>query len=184
MNIRLSTKEAIVEAAFQLFKDNPRASLADIAKLAGVGRVTLHRYFPGRDDLVIDLARLAIRELDEVAEQATENATNYTDAMRLMLFALVPLADRHWFLSNQIIDGHPEILKEKQRQIDEMIEVIDQAKKEGGFDPSVSSAWISEAFDGLLISAWEMVRKDEATARQAAELAWQTLTNGLGNDNG
>ena len=184
MNIRISTKEAIIEAAFTLFRENPRASLAEIAELAGVGRVTLHRYFSGRDDLVIELAKLALKELDDAAEKAAEHAPSYTEAMRLMLFALVPLADRQWFLSHQEVDDHPDIQKEYERQIAEMNDVINEAKKEGGFDASVPSRWISEAFDGLLYAAWEMVRNEEATAKQAAELAWNTLISGVGAKHG
>lgn len=184
MKIRLSTKNAIIEAAFQLFKENPRASLAEIAGLAGVGRVTLHRYFSGRDELVIELAKMAIKELDQVAEHAASNAVTYTEALRLMLFALVPLADRQWFLANQAVEGHTEIQDEYQRQTQEMIEIIELAKHEGALDPSLPSVWVSEAYDGLLFAAWEMVRKDELTVKQAADYAWKTFIGGVGVNHG
>jgi len=44
----------------------------------------------------------------------------------------------------------------------------------------ISTAWIVQAFDYLLMAAWESVRAGDVTRAQAADLAWQTLTCGLG----
>ncbi|MGI9504413.1 MAG: TetR/AcrR family transcriptional regulator [Geminicoccaceae bacterium] len=76
--IRPQARDAIIEAAFQLFGRDPSASLADIAERAGVGRATLHRHFKGRDDLMVVLAHTAMRELDEAVDTATEGAPTYT----------------------------------------------------------------------------------------------------------
>lgn len=181
MKIRPQTRSAIVEAAFQLYKSDPNASVADIAKLAGVGRATLHRYFPSRDDLTVELALIAIKELDEAAETAAEKAASYTEAIKLVLFALIPLADRHWFLINQTVDDESAVQREYTRQAQETAELIDHAKLEGGLNPQVPTQWLCEVFDGLLFAAWEMVRKENATAKQAAELAWNSFINGAGN---
>jgi hypothetical protein len=39
--------------------------------------------------------------------------------------------------------------------------------------------WIASTYDHLIHAAWVMVREGPATQVQAAELAWQTLVNGL-----
>ena len=182
MNIRPQTRDAIIEAAFQLFKANPKASLGDIAQHAGVGRATLHRYFPSRDELVIELAKIALQELDDAADQAADQAESYTDAIKLILQALVPLADRQWFLANSAVDANPEIQEAYHRQAKEMADVVEQAKLEGGVGQEWPAAWVVEVLDALLFAAWEMVRKEEATEKQAAELAWNTFVNGLGGN--
>src|SRR5688572_30051607 len=46
--VRGRTRRAIVDAAISVLIDNPAATLGDIAAVAGVGRSTLHRYFPER----------------------------------------------------------------------------------------------------------------------------------------
>ncbi|MEM1316029.1 MAG: helix-turn-helix domain-containing protein, partial [Pseudomonadota bacterium] len=51
-NIRLSSRDAILEAAFQLYARRPDASLAEVAQRAGVGRATLHRHFGSREALI------------------------------------------------------------------------------------------------------------------------------------
>jgi AcrR family transcriptional regulator len=72
--------EAIVDAATDCFAADPDASMVEIAKAAGVGRVTLYAHFPSREPLLqavvvravahtTDLLTDAVRE-DEPADQA------------------------------------------------------------------------------------------------------------------
>ena len=58
--------------------------------------------------------------------------------------------------------------------------MIDRAKGEGLFDSTVPTSWIMQAFDHLLYAGWESVGAGETTPDQAADLAWRTLTSGLG----
>ncbi len=178
--IRPQAHDAIIEAAFQIFSRDPTASLADIANRAGVGRATLHRHFKGRDDLMVALAHTAMRELDEAVDTATTDASSYTEALRVSLEAIIPLADRQWFLAREPVEHDPEIMAGYQRQLKELADAIDAAKAEGGFSADMPTSWIVQAFDHLIYAAWESVRAGEATASQAATLAWQTLTKGLG----
>ena len=178
--IRPQARDAIIEAAFQLFGRDPSASLADIAERAGVGRATLHRHFKGRDDLMVVLAHTAMRELDEAVDAATEGAPTYTEALRISLAAVIPLADRQWFLSREPVEHDPDVMAGYQRQLKELADAIDEAKAEGGFSADTTTSWIVQAFDHLVYAGWESVRAGEATASQAADLAWRTLTKGLG----
>lgn len=170
----------ILEAGFTVFSANPTATLSDVAQEAGVGRATLHRHFQGREDLMAALAIQAMRELDEAITEATEDAPSYTEALRLSLEVSIPLADRQMFLANEPLDHVPEVLAEYSRQLDELVEAIDAAKDEGGFDPEVSTAWIAQAYETLTYAAWTVVRDGDATPQAAAALAWRTLQSGVG----
>ncbi|MDH3692970.1 MAG: TetR/AcrR family transcriptional regulator [Gammaproteobacteria bacterium] len=178
--IKLSSRDAIIVAAFRLFNENPSASLADIAERAGVGRATLHRHFASRDELMIELAKSAIKELDAAVDRAAAHAQSYTQALKLSMEAIVPLADRQWFLYRETVEDHPEIHTQLQRQANELADAVSQARKEGSFDPDVPTEWIVKAFDMLTFAAWELVRGGELTPKQAGELAWRNLTTGLG----
>ena len=177
--IRPTTRDAIVEAAFDVFSQNQAASLGDVAMRAGVGRATLHRHFPGRPELMRALAKIAIAELDDAVEQATENAKSYEEGFRLSLFAIVPLANRQWFLANEGLEADPEIAAVYDASLQELRDDVEAAKKEGAFDPNVPTAWIVEAYENLIYAAWSLVRSGEATPKQAAEFAWRTLSQGL-----
>ncbi len=179
-SIRVSTSDAIVEAAFQLLNEHPTASLGDIAARAGVGRATLHRHFPGRAELMRALAKTAMTELDEAVELATEDATSHTEALRLALEAMIPLATRQWFLANDPIAHDPEIARAMSADRRLLDDAIIAARGEGAFALDLPVAWIAEIYDAVLFAAWTLVRAGDATHRQAADLAWRTLLNGVG----
>jgi AcrR family transcriptional regulator len=64
---------AIIEAAHELFADDPLVPLSEVAKQAGVGAGTLYRHFPSREDLILaayqhDIERLT-SGVDEVLDR-------------------------------------------------------------------------------------------------------------------
>ena len=179
-SLRLSSRDAIIEAAFSVFSKNPSAALADVAERAGVGRATLHRHFASRDDLMRALSKIAIKEMDDAVEKACADATSYSEVARLALQALIPLGDRHGFLALEGDSDDPELQAAYAKEQRETAEMVDAAKGEGLFDTSVPTAWIVQAFDHLMYAGWESVKAGETTQDQAASLAWRTLIHGLG----
>lgn len=176
---RPKTQDAIIEAAFDVFGRDPSASLSDVAAAAGVGRATLHRHFAGRDDLIVALAKQATEELDAAVAKAVEGAESWTASLKLSLAAIIPLANRQWFLAQEPLEHHPDIAEAYAAQRADLIEAIEEAAKEGAFAPDVPAGWIASAYDSLIYAAWEAVRAGELTAAQAADLAWRTLSSGL-----
>ncbi len=179
---RPTTRNAIIEAAFDVFSRDPSASLSEVAAAAGVGRATLHRHFAGRDDLIVALTRIAMDELDTAVQAAVKVAPSYTAALERSLHAVVPLANRNWFLAQERGDQNPEIAAAVAAQRAELIEAIDEARKEGAFAPDIPTSWIAAAYRNLIYCAWETVRDQELTPKQAAGLAWRTFTAGLKGD--
>ncbi len=179
---RSTTRDAIIDAAFDVFSRDPSASLNEVATVAGVGRATLHRHFAGRQDLIIALTKLAMEELDEAVALAVAGAESWTASLRLSLTAIIPLANRQWFLAQEPVENHPDIAAAYAAQRAELIEAIEEAGKEGAFAADVPATWIASAFDSLIYAAWEAVRKGDLTPAQAADLAWRTLTLGLSGD--
>lgn len=178
-SIRPTSRDAILEAGFRLLSADPAVSLADIAQYAGVGRATLHRYFPGRDDLLRALALSALAEMDDAADRAAEGATDLADALRRILNALIPLGDRHGFLAHFPMDTDPDITREYERQSRETREMIEAARREGLFNPDLPTAWVERMIDAVILSGWESIRAQESTPAQACDLAWTSLMNGV-----
>jgi AcrR family transcriptional regulator len=174
------TRDLIIEAAFVVFGANPGASILDVAKSAGVGRATLYRYFPDRADLMRSLAIAAYHELDQAVDEATKGATSHLQGLELAMAAMVPLANRQWFLAMEPVQHDPEIAAMYQSGMDELHETIKAACAEGAINPELPIDWIAEVYDGLIYAAWVMVRKSAEPADQAAKLAWRTFLNGAG----
>lgn len=179
-SLRLSSRDAIIEAAFEVFSKNPGASLSDVAERAGVGRATLHRQFASRDDLMRALYKIASKEMDEAVEIACADAKSHSEVARLALQALIPLGDRHGFLALEAFSDDPEIQAVYAHEQRETADMVDAAKREGLFDRAVPTSWIVQAFDHLMYAGWESVQAGETTKDQAASLAWRTLIHGLG----
>lgn len=170
---------AIINAAFTVYATRPTATLADIARAAGVGRATLHRHFSGRDDLIRAMSRVALAELEDAVDTAVADAATYTDALRLAIDAMIPLAARQLFLANESLSSDPDLQAAFDQQRLEMTAAVDGAKTEGSFAADIPSDWIVRVFDNLIHAAWTSVAEGDATPRQAAALVWRTLTTGL-----
>ena len=179
--IRPSTRDAIIEAAFQTFNRKPGASLGDVAAHAGVGRATLHRHFRSREALMTALARTATEELGAAVDAATAAATSHAEGLRLALAAIIPLAERQWFLAHEPVEQDPEIAKAFERDRRELLDSIEAARAEGAFAHEIPALWIATAYENLIYGAWTMVRDGDATPAQAADMAWRTLTSGCGD---
>lgn len=63
---RLKRREAILAAASALFAQRSYAAVQvdEVAKLAGVGKATLYRYFPSKEELYLESLGRALDELD------------------------------------------------------------------------------------------------------------------------
>lgn len=64
------SRERILTAAGPLFRENPRATMAEVAAAAGLGRSTLHRHFATRVDLVRALEEPGARDGDAATGRA------------------------------------------------------------------------------------------------------------------
>ena len=161
--IRPETRAAIIEAAFLVFNETPSASLADVAARAGVGRATLHRYFSGRADLMRALALTAMEELDRAIEEKTASAESYEEGFRLSLHAMVPLANRQWFLSQEGLEADPEIAAAYAASQKQTLADVKRAQAEGAFAADLPAEWIATAYEHLTYAAWQLVRDGEET---------------------
>ncbi|MEU5844117.1 TetR/AcrR family transcriptional regulator [Rhodococcus sp. NPDC047139] len=61
--------EAVLDAARISLSRDPDASIGEIAKAAGIGRVTLYGHFPTRADLVSEVMRRALAQAEQALEQ-------------------------------------------------------------------------------------------------------------------
>src|SRR3990170_4596695 len=84
--------EAIIEAATACLARDPDVSVGEIAKVAGVGRVTLYGHFDSRASLVAEVVQRAMRETDE--------ALNAVDLRGDPREALTRLIEATWRLTH------------------------------------------------------------------------------------
>lgn len=171
----------LLDAAGAVLARNPGATMAEIAAKAGVGRATLYRHFPKRDDLIKALALESLRRTDEAAKRIPVDQSSAESALAAVFEAIVPLGDRFRFLSSEPAAlRDPEIEAAYDRQLGELAELVDAMKAEGSLDRAVPTAWVVAAIDALVYAAWDAVDDGAVARRDAAALAFRTIVRGLG----
>ena len=154
--------------------------MAEIAAKAGVGRATLYRHFPTREDLIRALALESLRQTDEATKQIPADRASAVQVLAEVFEAIVPLGDRFRFLSNEPAAFHdPEIKAAHDRQLDELAELVEAMKAEGSLDRAVPTAWVVATIDALVYAAWDTVDDGAVARRDAAKLAFRTIMRGL-----
>jgi hypothetical protein len=93
--------------------------------------------------------------------------------------AVIPLAHRHMFLAQENLQ-EPDLVDALERQSQELRALIDAAKEEGAVRHDMPTEWIAQAYDHLIYAAWMMIQREEATPRQALDLAWTQFSKGAG----
>lgn len=179
--VRSSSRDALLDAAALVLAEDPSASLGDIAAKAGVGRATLHRHFSSRDDLLRALTLEALQRIDAATATIDETAESATEALWLVIEAVVPLGDRYHVLSQMpgVVDD-PAIRATYERQLNDMTALIEAAKTEGAIAADVPTAWAVTVFDALIYAAWAAVHEGAIARRDAPGLAMRSFMEGLG----
>jgi AcrR family transcriptional regulator len=176
---RARTRRAIVDAAVVLLAGDPTASLGDVAAAAGVGRTTVHRYFPERSDL---LAAIGTDVLEKVAA-ATERA-RLDDGPAAK--ALERLCQEYFELGDglTLMFETPQLANwsgwEEETAADEhFLRTVRRGHAEGSIDPELDEEWVRNLVWALLYSAWEHTRIAGASKHSAMSLCLHTLRKAI-----
>ncbi|MEV0387021.1 TetR/AcrR family transcriptional regulator [Nonomuraea sp. NPDC050643] len=172
---RARTRRAILDAAVSVLSKNPAASLADIAVAAGVGRTTIHRYFPERTDL---LTAIGVYLLERI-ETATVRARLEEGAADA---ALERVCQEYFELGDvlQFAFENPQMQEwtdwETETEADKALErLIRRGHAEGTIDPALPPSWVAETMWALLYAAWQHTRTRQEPKHSALNLCLHTL---------
>ena len=177
--LRPSTRQAILDAAIELLARNRGASLTEIAVRAGVGRASLHRHFPSRNDLIAEVVRQCMDETDAATAAATRNAGSARETLWRMLEAVIPLGDRYYFLA-AVVSDKADLRARHEAEMEWLARLIDGLKGEGVLAADVPRTWAAAQIDAQIWIAWTEVAAGRVAPADAAELAFRTLLEGLG----
>ncbi|MEM9913103.1 MAG: TetR/AcrR family transcriptional regulator [Pseudomonadota bacterium] len=176
----MPSRQNILNAAGAILARNPGASVAEIAAKAGVGRATLYRFFPTRNDMVRTLALDSLRQIDEATQAVSYESLTAEQALAQIVKIIVPLGDRFRFLANEpAVLNDPEFKAGSERQSLELAELVEAMKAEGSMDQAVSTAWAVATIEALIYAAWTSVDDGSVARRDAAALAFRTMIKGL-----
>ncbi|MFF2493497.1 TetR/AcrR family transcriptional regulator [Agromyces sp. NPDC058064] len=167
--------EAILDAATRLLATDPDASVQDIAKAAGVGRVTLYGHFDSRTALV---AQVATRAIDE-----TELALREVDIDGEPRAALARLLEASWYLTHRfggIVIAAGQALPAEQMQrahespAQRVRALLERGRQQGVFRADMPVDWQIITIQAVLHAASGAVHREELAVADAPRLVVET----------
>ncbi|MGV0745863.1 TetR/AcrR family transcriptional regulator [Mycolicibacterium sp. XJ870] len=172
------TRDAIIEAAATVLADDRTATLPDIARAAGVGRTTVHRYFPDRESLINETILDSVRVVTDAVAAAAPEDGRPIDAMRRVINAMISVGNRILFLFGDPVltrDMPPESLPDTTR----LTRLIQRGQADGVFDSEVSTMWIEHALYGLVKWACQDSKDGLMPQHAAAPAVIRTFERGV-----
>ncbi len=162
-------RDSVLEAAVGILSRRPTAHLDEIARAAGISRATLHRIFPGREALILEVGALGLRRFSSALDAARVEEGNAEAALRRLVDAVVPDAALCAFLAgeNQLYD-HAEINDLWETQDARVRALFLRGQQEGVFRVELSAAWLSEAFFDLVAGIGWAVQEGRLAPRESA----------------
>lgn len=134
--------DAIVDAAITCLARDPDASLGDIAKHAGVGRVTLYGHFDSRAALVSAVMERVIRETDEVLE-AVDVSGEPAEALVRLIEATWPYTHRYGALvvaAERTLDPD-DVVAAHAGPMERVKRLLERGRAEGRFRSDLPLEW-------------------------------------------
>lgn len=166
----------IVSAARDSLSRDPSASIDDIAKAAGVGRMTLYGHFPNRAELVDAALADALRAGEEVLA-GVDLTGNARDALTRLLESSWSLVAESAALltAAQGTLSAGRIRELHGRPADRLEQLIRRGQDEGAFRTDMPITWLVNVVQYVLHGAAEENRSDRLKAEETGPLVTATV---------
>lgn len=179
--VRNRTRRAILAAAAAVLGRDRNAPLSAVAEAAEVGRSTLHRYFPDREELVAATFEDSLAELGRVMEQARPQEGPAREALCRVVNGHVEVGDRILFAfgDSETLRRHGALGPGEPEEPEELVRLFERGQAEGAFDPGADPAWLVHVMWALLFTGLERARAGRISPQAVAPLVLRTLENGI-----
>ncbi len=157
----------ILDAAVDALASDPEASMAGIARRAGVVRATLYVHFPTRESLIEAVTRRAISEVADVIEAAEPDRGEPADALaRLVATTWRTMGRYHPLVAINARLPQDQLQAKHGPVLDRLEPLIERGQADGVFRPDVPAAWHLAMILALIHAASGTLQAGHGTPEQ------------------
>jgi AcrR family transcriptional regulator len=166
----------IHEAAIEALASDPEASMAEIARRAGVVRATVYVHFPTREVLLAAITERAIDEVTREITAAEPDRGEPADALRRVVSAAWRSLGRfHSLVEINTRLGDAELRHRHASPRAVLEPLIERGQRDGAFRPDVPAAWHLTMILALIHAASGELRAERLSPDQVEAALLDTV---------
>jgi AcrR family transcriptional regulator len=172
-------RRTVLDAAVALLAKRPQATMQEVADASGLGRTTVYRHFPRRQDLIDALYEQVLAESAQTVRDAIGAATNARELLCDLGTRVIAIGDRYRFL-----DAHPELRErtlagrgDDREGADPLHDYLSAAQERGEIRPDVPVGWMLTTMRGLAVVAMFEVSAGRMTVEDAGRHVGETCAS-------
>jgi AcrR family transcriptional regulator len=173
-------RRTVLDAAVALLAERPQATMQEVADASGLGRTTVYRHFPRRQDLIDALFEEVLREAAETVQDALKSASSARELLCDLGPRIIGIGDRYRFL-----DAHPDLRERalappdgEQAGGDNPLErYLTEAQERGEVRRDLPVHWMLTTLRGLGVVAMVEVSAGRMTVEEAGKHVGETCAS-------
>lgn len=174
------SREKLLLNLVNSLSDHPRASMEQLAGMAGISRATLCRHFSSRDEMLLAMAEAALSSAELAFERARPSEGSAEQAIRRLIEELLPIAELYAYVGQQEhIDKGVEARAQPLRE--SFIALFHQWQASGELRIDLPAPWLVESMSSLLRGAAAMIRSGRLARHDAVKHVFTLLWRGMAN---
>jgi AcrR family transcriptional regulator len=163
-------REAVLDAAQRLLGEHPDASMGQIADASGVGRTTVYRHFPTREDLLEVLVDRVLNESRATAAEVLEQDIPTEMALRELGEAIAGMGEPFTFLAAYRPLIQEALKSARLRQAEPLRRFIEAGARHGTVRSDLPTEWLVAMVRGMSNAAMEEIREGRAERRAVGRM--------------
>lgn len=172
---------AILEAALDALASDQEASMAEIARRAGVVRATIYVHFPTREALIEAVTERAISEVLTAISEVDPRHGDAPEALRRVLGAAWRALGRFHALVAVNAGLPPAELHRRHAPVVALLApMIERGQRDGSFRGGVPASWHLATLLALVHAASGEVQADRLAAADAESVVAETVLAAVG----
>jgi AcrR family transcriptional regulator len=167
-------RRQVLDAAVALLAERPQATMQEVADASGLGRTTVYRHFPRRQDLIDSLFDDVLRDAGRTIEEALRAPGTARELLCSLGPRIIGIGDRYRFL-----DAHPELRERALTAGDAVGNPLEQflieAQASGELRQDLPVSWMLTSLRGLGVVAMYELAAGRLTVDQAGTYLGETM---------